>query len=388
MIDRLCSSMPVGERQRILLTSDYLPPSDGGVEQVVQKLAIRLISEGFEVGVFTLDTDARNIELRQVPEISVYTASAVDLTDVVGLQSTFSLAAIRKFGNVLRDFRPDIVHAHNRFFYATALASLYTLRANYKLITTLHLGDIGRVTGLGGGVAKIYEQTVSRFVLSRSDCVICVSEASESIAKSLGAKHTVVVRNGVDVDEFSPNRMDKKSLLYIGRFVRNNGIQSLTAALPRILDAHPDAEVHLVGSGPLEREVEETIRSAGISDAVTVYDYVEDISEMYDLASVFCRPSHSEGLPLTMLEAMAAGVPPVVTGIAGVPEVISDHETGILLEPGKPDEIARAVSELFDNPELRESLAKSAREYVMKNLSWEQRTDKVIDVYSDVADDD
>ena len=169
--------------KRILLTSDYLPPSDGGVEQVVQKLALHLVDEGFEVGIFTLDDGTRDFELQDVPEISFYTASALDLTDIIGLQSMFSVSALREFRRVIREFQPDIIHAHNRFFYTSVLAALYSIRADYKLVTTFHLGDIGMISGLGGAAAKTFEQTVSRFVISRSEQVICVSAAAELIAQ-------------------------------------------------------------------------------------------------------------------------------------------------------------------------------------------------------------
>ncbi len=371
-------------KMRILLCSDYLPPSDGGVEQVVQKLAMHLIEEGYEVGIFTLNDGTRKFDLQNNPDISFYTASAIDLTDTVGLQSMFSLSALREFRHVLQGFQPDVVHVHNRFFYTSALAALYSLRAEYKLVTTLHLGDIGMISGVGGAAARTFEQTVSRFVISRSDQVICVSSAAESIARSLGAKRTAVIRNAVDIEEFSPVPAKKKSLLYIGRLVRNNGIQDLLSALPGVLEAHPDAEVHIVGNGPLEAEVYKSIRVAGLSDSVTVYDYVPDISEMYDRASVFCRPSYSEGLPLTMLEAMASGVPPVVTAIAGVPEVVTDRKTGVLLEPRQSDKIETAIVELFKDETFRAELAKNAREYVANNLTWEQRAREVSDVYQNV----
>jgi glycosyltransferase involved in cell wall biosynthesis len=370
--------------KRILLCSDYLPPSDGGVEQVVQKLALHLVEEGFEVGIFTLEDGKREFELQQVPEISFYTSSAIDLTDIIGLQSMFSLSALNEFRKVIRDFRPDVVHAHNRFFYTSALAAVYSVWSDYELVTTFHLGNIDMIDGIGGAAAKAYEQTVSRFIISRSSTVICVSRAVEEIAQSLDAHKTVVIRNAVDIEEFTHSATDGKSLLYIGRLVRNNGIQDLLEALPAILEAHPDAEVHLVGSGPLEDEVSETIRLSELTDSVTLHEYVEDISEMYDIASVFCRPSYSEGLPLTMLEAMASGVPPVVTAIAGIPEVVTDQETGILLEPGQPDEIEQAISELFDDFELQERLSTSARDYAVQNLTWRQRTERVMDVYGQV----
>lgn len=369
---------------RILLCSDYLPPSDGGVEQVVQKLAFYLVDEGFEVGIFTLDDGTREFDLADVPEISFYTSSAIDLTDTIGLQSMLSVSALREFRHVLRDFQPDIVHAHNRFFYTSVLAAIYSVRSDFNLVTTLHLGNIGMISGVGGTAAKTFEQTISRFIISRSDQVVCVSGAAESIAQSLGAKRTAVIRNAVDIEEFSPVPTEGKSLLYVGRLVRNNGIQDLLTALPGILEEHPDAEIHIVGSGPMEDEVHEKIQEAEMSDSVIVYGYVEDISEMYNIASVFCRPSYSEGLPLTMLEAMASGVPPVVTAIAGVPEIIVDHKTGILLEPGQPDEIEREISRLFSNENVINIISRKSREYVVENLSWERRAQRLINIYKNV----
>jgi len=368
-------------RKRVLLCSDYLPPSEGGVEYVVQNLASSLADEGYEVGVVTLDNGGREFDLHGVPGVSVYTAPAYDLTDTIGLQSMVSGAAFLEFGRVLRDFQPDVVHAHNRFFFTATLAALYTVRSEYELVTTFHLGDIGEISGVGGAAATAFEQTASRFVVSRSTEVICVSGAVESVARSLGSDRSTVVRNAVDIKEFTPQPTEGKSLLFVGRFVRNNGVQDLVAALPTVLEAHPDASIHLVGSGPMETLVQETVNSNGLADAVTMHGYVDNISKLYDLANVFCRPSYSEGLPLTMLEAMASGVPPVVTAIAGVPEVVTDGETGILLEPGDPERIGQAVTELFDDPERRNQLSRNAREFVSQNHSWEQRTKKVMQVY-------
>jgi glycosyltransferase involved in cell wall biosynthesis len=89
-----------------------------------------------------------------------------------------------------------------------------------------------------------------------------------------------------------------------------------------------------------------------------------------------------------MLEAMASGVPPLMTTIAGVPEVVTDRETGILLEPGRPDNIEAAIIELFDDEAFRAELAGNARDYVFNNLTWEQRTERVIRVYDQIAGND
>jgi len=376
--------MNLQSQPRILLCSDYLPPSDGGVEQVVEKLAVNLLDRGFQVGVFTLTDQNQTVNLEDTPGVSFYASSATDLTDSIGLQSMVSLSALTEFLDVVDDFQPDIVHAHNRFFYTSALAALYSLWSDYELVTTLHLGDIDMISGVGGAAAKAFEQSISRFIISRSSQVIGVSRAVESIGRSLGAADTIVVRNAVDVEAFSPSETTDKSIVYIGRLVRNNGVQDLLAATPQILEEHPDATVHIVGSGPLEETVRTTIRSEGIGDSVQLHSYIEDISDAYDMATVFCRPSYSEGLPLTMLEAMSSQVVPVVTDIAGVSEVVTDGETGALLEPGDIGQLEAHITELLSDPDYRETIAAAARDYVIDNLTWEQRTERVINVYQEL----
>jgi len=376
--------MNLQSQPRILLCSDYLPPSDGGVEQVVEKLAVNLLDRGFQVGVFTLTDQNQTVNLEDTPGVSFYASSATDLTDSIGLQSMVSLSALTEFLDVVDDFQPDIVHAHNRFFYTSALAALYSLWSDYELVTTLHLGDIDMISGVGGAAAKAFEQSISRFIISRSSQVIGVSRAVESIGRSLGAADTTVVRNAVDVEAFSPSETTDKSIVYIGRLVRNNGVQDLLAATPQILEEHPDATVHIVGSGPLEETVRTTIRSEGIGDSVQLHSYIEDISDAYDMATVFCRPSYSEGLPLTMLEAMSSQVVPVVTDIAGVSEVVTDGETGALLEPGDIGQLEAHITELLSDPDYRETIAAAARDYVIDNLTWEQRTERVINVYQEL----
>ncbi|MBX0288792.1 glycosyltransferase family 4 protein [Haloarcula salinisoli] len=376
--------MKAQSQPRVLLCSDYLPPSDGGVEQVVEKLAVNLVDQGFEVGVFTLTDQNQTINLENTPGVSFYTSSAIDLTESIGLQSMVSVSALTEFRGVVNDFQPDIVHAHNRFFYTSALAALYSLWSDYELVTTLHLGDIDMISGIGGAAAKTFEQSISRFVISRSSQVIGVSRAVESIGRSLGATDTSVVRNAVDVDAFAPSATTEKSIMYIGRLVRNNGVQDLLAATPQILEEHPNATLHIVGSGPLEEMVRTTIRSEGMEDSVQLHSYIEDISDAYDMATVFCRPSYSEGLPLTMLEAMSSQVVPVVTDIAGVSEVVTDGKTGILLEPGNIGQLEARITELLSKPAYRETIAAAARDYVVDNLTWEQRTEKVINAYQQV----
>jgi glycosyltransferase involved in cell wall biosynthesis len=378
----------MGDGQRILLCTDYLPPSDGGVEQVVQELAERLTDRGYEVGVYTLAEPDEDIDLRGRLDVDVYTSRKFDLTETIGLQSAVSPGALVEFGRVLDAHDPDIVHVHNRFFFSTYVALGYAHLADRPLVTTMHLGDIDHIDGVAGSAARALQSVFARLLLQRSDAVICVSDAVAEVADGLGATDPTVVRNAVDIDAFTVAETEfEKRLLYVGRLVRNNGPQDLIEAVPAILDAHPGATVDVVGSGTLRSDLEARADTLGVSESVTFHGFVDDIHAMYERASVFCRPSYSEGLPLTLLESMATYNVPVVTPVAGTQEVITDGETGRFVDPGDPSSIAAAVGDLFENPAAATRMTQAAQTLVEENFTWDERTANVIEVYDAVTRD-
>lgn len=370
---------------RVLLCADYVPPSDGGVEHVVETLARRLDAMGHEVGVFTLDSGTRPT-LADHDSIELYQADTVDLTNVVGLQSSFSVDALVRFRSILREFEPDLLHVHNRFFFTSYVAGLiYGSRSDLPVVTTLHLGDVGEIGGLGGFAAGVFERTFGRALLARSDQVIAVSESVAEQARTLGVTddRLTVARNAVEVDEFpySPPD-DDPDVVFVGRLVRNNGPLDFVEAVVPLVDRFPDSRYHVVGTGPLGGAVDDAIADHGLDDVFTRHGFVDDIRSVYDLADVFCRPSYSEGLPLTLLEAMASGVPPVVSEVAGVPEVVTDRETGLLVQPGDVQGVTESLAWLLEEPARMDELSRNARAYAEAELSWDARVEKVLSVYA------
>jgi len=371
----------------VLLCTDYLPPSEGGVEHVVDQLARRLAAAGYRVGIFTLTVPDTRIDLARHPDIVVVTVHRFELTAYIGLQSAVAPAAVREFKRALDAYDPDIIHVHNRFFFTSHLGLLYAPVSDYTLVTSLHLGDIDELDGVSGFAANFFQGTFAKQLVRRSDAVICVSEAAATVAADLGTDpaRIHVVYNAVNLKQFDVTiGTFDKTLLYIGRLVANNGPQDLLQAIPSILDTHPDATIHLVGSGVLQSTLEGQITDLGVGNAVSMHGFVEDITEMYALADIFCRPSYSEGLPLTLLESMATYTVPVVTPVAGAGEVVNDGKTGYFVDVGDPETIARTVNMLFDNPDRVARTAQAARTYVETTHSWTQRTVEIANVYDDV----
>ncbi len=116
----------------------------------------------------------------------------------------------------------------------------------------------------------------------------------------------------------------------------------------------------LVGSGPLEEELRGLAATAGLHDAVVFTGMRDDVPELLPGFDVFVLSSRYEGLPIALLEAMAAGIPPVVTRVGGIPEVVVDGHDGILVDAGAPDELARAVALLLDDPAYARRLGAAA----------------------------
>jgi glycosyltransferase involved in cell wall biosynthesis len=207
-------------------------------------------------------------------------------------------------------------------------------------------------------------------------------------ARALGVpdERLSVVRNAVEVGEFEMHPPTGRDVVFVGRLVRNNGPREFLQAAARVVDDHPDAHVHVVGTGPLAEPLVERAAELGIADAVTFHGFVDDIRTAYELADVFCRPSYSEGLPLTVLESMASGVPPVVSDIAGVPEVVDDGETGLLLPVGDTDALVDSLSACLADPDRLATMGRNARDYAERELSWADRVRKVISVYESTLD--
>lgn len=371
---------------RVLLCTDHLPPSDGGVEHVVEQLSRRLASRGFSIGVYTLRSADEQLNMTEDPNISIFSSNRIDLTQYIGLQSSFSISAFADFRRILTAFDPDIVHVHNRFFLTSYVAWLHRYLANYPLITSLHLGQIDHIDGVAGTVAKSFQSTFSSQLISQSESVICVSQAVADVAHFLGANSVTVAPNAVDAERYTVDETGfEKRVLYVGRLIRNNGPQTLIRAIPDIVKQHPDATFDIVGSGELKPELERLVESMSVSESVTIHGFVDDVVQMYSRSDIFCRPSYSEGLPLTLLESMSTGTVPVVTPVAGAKEVLTDGETGQFVDIGDPEATADAIIRLLDRPKELRQMAEAGRKHVERHHSWEQRVDTIAREYRRVG---
>lgn len=151
-----------------------------------------------------------------------------------------------------------------------------------------------------------------------------------------------------------PRDVIRGKILFLSRFVREKGLFELIDAFARISKEFPDAYMILAGDGPVRLEVEQVIIDAGLSERVKLPGYLrgEDKVAVLSGSDIFVLPSYSEGCPVSMLEAMAAGLAIISTPVGGIPDILHDGENGVLLKSADPDLIYDALHRLLSSPEL------------------------------------
>jgi glycosyltransferase involved in cell wall biosynthesis len=228
---------------------------------------------------------------------------------------------------------------------------------------------------------RIYNQ-LDRWSLQMADRVLTSSAAfvEELAGKNVQRNHIRVqhmpVRPFAPVSEKQKSELrhrlgfDNRSrvLLCVGRLSHEKGHADLVRAFPTMRELTGDSALRLVlvGEGPERPRIEELCRSLNLSDVVTLVGQQDDINPYYAIADVFLLPSHSEGCPNVLLEAMAAGVPVVATAVGGVPEVVTNGRDGILVEKNDRAGLASATAQLLRDRELRDRLVSFAGEVVSR----------------------
>ena len=374
---------------KIDVFTDYFRPHvGGGVERVVEEACRRLAQQGHVVRVLTFNT-ARAPAYEVIAGVHVYRAPAIQLTGLVRMQSSISPSLLPLAWRLARCDPPDILHAHNLFFFSTAAAALLRRFLKRPLVTTLHLGSLRQLGGLSQLAASCYEGTMGRAIGRSSDRLIAVSEAVARHAVHLGARPEAVrvIANGVDARQFQPGVGPGDGtfrIACVGRLVFNKGPQFLIEAAPQVLQARPEAEFVLVGDGPLHARLEERARELKVSHRVNFLGNQSDVAAILQGCDMLVRPSLLEGMPLAVLEAMACGLPVVATPVSGTAELVRDGENGFLVRPADPGALAEAILRLMEDEPLREAQGRRGRWLVEHGHSWDAVAAQTLAVYREL----
>ena len=268
--------------------------------------------------------------------------------------------------------RPAVVHAHSAShasFFRKSLLLLIARRCGARTVFHLHGGGFREFATVESGVLARWW---IRHTLEASSVVIALSSGWADFLASFAPKATVrVVPNSVAVARLASSLGEEPGrILFLGRANTAKGVYDLLAAVAALAPRFPDIRLAVGGDGDLA-QLRRRAAQLGVEERLDVLGWVgpQDKADQLARACVFCLPSHAEGLPMAMLEAMAVGKAVVVTRVGGIPEAVSDGDNGLLVPPRDVAALAAALGRVLADQALRARLGARARDSVAERFS-------------------
>lgn len=298
------------------------------------------------------------------------------------------LMAIHAIFKILRHGKYDIVHVHST--KAGVVGRIAAWLAKVKAIVFTAHGFVFSDTTLSSLKRNVYI-VAERLMAGISDRIIAVSYYDRDIAlksKIFTDEKIKVIQNGINPDRLLtvPLRRSLRKKVYVGtvtRLVSEKGLDSLIEAVVLVSKQRPDTEFVIIGDGYLRDNLEQKVQDLNLDGYIKFYGYRKDIISVLASLDIFIMSSVKEGLPLALLEAMAAGLPIIATSVGGIPEVLG-AERGIIVPPAEPVRLAEAIIRLIDDTALRLEYAKKARQYVVENHNCLNAVNKVDELYKEL----
>jgi glycosyltransferase involved in cell wall biosynthesis len=294
------------------------------------------------------------------------------------LNPVYDLLGFFELLGLMRRLRPKIVHANSS--KAGVLARLAAAAARVPIrIFTVHGWAFKAHEGFA---ARLY-LTADRLMRPLTTMTICVSENERSAGlamRTCSSARTTVFKNAVELQEARPDLATEPPLvLSVGRLKAPKDFWTLVRALASLPSGR--CRLRIAGDGPERAALSEEIHRLQLDGAVELLGNRDDIGELLREAQLFVLSSRSEGLPMSVLEAMASGVPVVASSVGGIPELVIDEETGLLVEPGDPQALAKAIAQMLDDRELRHRFGMAGRERARELFDPKRWCREHVDLY-------
>lgn len=228
---------------------------------------------------------------------------------------------------------------------------------------------------------------IVQLVLARAALVLALSEAWRvTLGQICPQARIEVLRNAVPLpapDELRHEAAGRPTLLFLGEIARHKGVLELARAFARLTGEFPGLTLVYGGTGAAMEELRQLTASLGLEGRVEFTGWVESQRKraLYAETTIFVLPSHAEGMPMALLEAMSWSLPVIATAVGGVPEMITHEASGILIRPADEDALAAAIARLMRDAPLRERMGGAARETIATRFSLTAAVERLLGIY-------
>ena len=358
------------------ISSDLYPHVVGGIGLHTHLLSEEQAKDGHEITQFTCLPENSAIEQPTVPYTIINFGRRFQL-----FGNTFCL---NMFWNLFRNrYHYDIIDAHSHLFISTNLAAVVRRLGSSPLVITNH--------GLRSQVVpawfqEIYLKTIGRFTFNSANKIITLTEREKEDMISVGVKpeKIVVIPNGVDTEKFHPVVSPEPhpfTVIWVGRLAAGKGLKYAIFGFEKFLESVPTALMHVVGDGPYLDAAREYVVEKGLGENIIFTGRVEndEMISYYARSSVYLMTSMSEGMPRTLLEAMACALPVVCTDIPQLVPII--EAGGIVIRKRDIGGVVEALERLYGDVELSEGFGLRGRKKIVDGYSLSAMNAETENIY-------
>ncbi len=353
----------------------------GGVER--RRLSLAKAFKGSNFQMKLLGTFKSGAIAEQIEE------NGVEIIEIGDFNGPFHWEKHRKIQRIIDDFQPHIIHG--AVYEGVTMAAINGFIKKVPVVILEETSDPQNRSAKADFLLRIFSWTADRFIAIAPN----VADYLINTAK-IDSKKVITINNGVEIPRgVSPEEIKNLRNQYhvkptdfvigtVGRlFDDHKKITDIIAAI-KMVEHVDNLKLLVVGSGRDEKLIKQKAIDLGVQDKVIFTGYQFDTAPFYKLMNVFCIASQREGFGLVAAEAMLHRLPVIATKVGGLQNVVVHDETGILIKPNHPKDIALAVSKLYNDPQLLDSFAEKGFKRAMDNYTEERYVMEVFNLYSEL----
>ena len=311
----------------------------------------------------------------------------IDL-DLISMNSRFDFGAISRIRRSIKHIKPDIIHIHGT--RAGSLGRLAAIGLNIPVIYTEHLWT--QQFKLRNRFLTFLHYFANWFLDMFTTLNIAVSRAVKDfmIASNISRPNKIkVIYNGIKISSLEAKAFQSEKEFLIatcGTLNPHKGIQFLIKALPKIKNEFPGIRLEIIGDGLYKRILLAEVKKLKIKDYVKFTGFVKEVEKYLTHFDLYVQPSLSESFGLAILQAMSVGLPVVATNTGGIPEVVTDGKSGLLVEAANPGALSEAILFLLRNPKKAREMGKMAEKEAKLKFDLKDMIKELEKVYEETAE--
>jgi L-malate glycosyltransferase len=348
---------------------------------------VKALSEaGISIGLFSFYPFSSPIynEYKNILLSNINLDPELRMTESSRFSKLVYLKAIKQIKKLIKEFKPDILHAH----YASSYGLIGALTSFHPFVTSVWGEDVYDFPN-----KSILHKSILKYNLKKADAILSTSFVMKNETKKYTNKEITVTPFGIDIDIFKPMNepglFDSNTIVIgtIKALEKKYGIEYLIKAFHTVKKRNTDKQLKLliVGKGSQEHFLKQLVKNLDIENDVTFTGFIDhrDVPKYHNMLDIFVSVSidDSESFGVAILEAGACGKPVIVSDVGGLPEVVVNGETGFVVESKNSDAIASSICKLIDDPELRVSMGNNGRKRVQELYNWNDSVKIMISVY-------